>query len=186
MAIEVRSNKGFVWRRVRGIVSRMSDLTPAWTRIRDQFYDEETRVFDAEGGYGGRAKWAPLSPQYAKWKARVAPGAKILHLTGAGFHGGAVAVKGKAVRKWQRALRKTGRHRTSLRANLTSVRGGTWRIRASSLSIGSDVKVGRYFLAQLHDRGTGQLPRRRLFQVTRAQMNCWLAIIREHIRSEQR
>lgn len=58
-----------------------SDMRPAWEILRDRFLVLERRQFATEGGYGSGG-WSPLSPTYAAWKARVAPGAKILHLTG--------------------------------------------------------------------------------------------------------
>lgn len=188
-AVAIVDSKGRVHKQVSGIVRRMSDLKPAWMKIRDQFYDEESAIFDAEGAFGGRPKWHSLSPMYRRRKLRLVPGAKILHLTGAGFLGGFhEAGKGKktARRKQYTAMRKSGLTRGSLRANLTTARDGSWRITASSLDIGSNIRVGkkRWFLARLHQEGTKKMPARPVFMVTRQQMDTWLDIIKEYFEEE--
>lgn len=53
----------------------VSDLTPAWEQIAEDFRAEEEERF-------GGGEWAPLSPAYAAWKARHFPGKGILRRTG--------------------------------------------------------------------------------------------------------
>lgn len=55
----------------------VADARPAWEAIAERFVHVERRQFATEGGAfsGG---WAPLSPNYAAWKARHYPGRPIL------------------------------------------------------------------------------------------------------------
>jgi len=189
VAVAFSTGTGKVRARLTGIVKRMTSLKPAWYEIRDQFYSEEEAIFNAEGGAGGRQRWAALSPRYKAWKEKRYPGAKILHLTGAGFAGGFVdAGKGKKTKRRQfyREMRKQGLHRNSLRANLTTVRHGTWRVEALSLRIGSDIRVGKkqWYLARLHQEGTKKMPARPVFVVTQRQLSTWMNIIRDYFEDE--
>ena len=56
------------------------DLSRAWTQITALFLDAERRQFASQGAYGSGG-WAPLSPKYARWKARHYPGKPILRRT---------------------------------------------------------------------------------------------------------
>jgi len=60
---------------------RTKDLHPVWEHISRDFRAASERQFSTEGSLSGG--WAPLSPNYAAWKARHYPGTKILELTGA-------------------------------------------------------------------------------------------------------
>jgi hypothetical protein len=60
----------------------MLDLRPFWPRVSTLFISWMRQQFQSEGGFGG-SKWAPLSPLYAQFKARVYPGKPILQATGA-------------------------------------------------------------------------------------------------------
>jgi len=60
----------------------ISDWTTFWTqRFAPFFYQNVLQDFVLEGGQSGES-WAPLSPGYAAWKQRVAPGAGLLVRTG--------------------------------------------------------------------------------------------------------
>lgn len=59
----------------------VSDYTPIWPVIEDEFYAEEKAQFASEGAEGGE-KWAPLSPAYSEWKEAHFPGQPILQRTG--------------------------------------------------------------------------------------------------------
>jgi len=59
--------------------AKLHDLRPVFEEIREDFYEVEERNF-RRGGYPQKHK--PLSPGYAKWKARVAPGKPIMTLHG--------------------------------------------------------------------------------------------------------
>jgi phage gpG-like protein len=55
------------------------DLRPAWGRITTLFLDAERKQFASRGGFGSGG-WAPLNPDYARWKAAKA-GKPILRRT---------------------------------------------------------------------------------------------------------
>ncbi len=58
------------------------DMRPVWEDLADRFAAVESRQFASEGAYGSGG-WAPLSPAYAAWKARLYPGKPILERTSA-------------------------------------------------------------------------------------------------------
>lgn len=58
-------------------IDNMTDATPAFEAIGDQFAQAETAIFLQQG-----PGWAPLSPKYAAYKARYFPGMPILIRTG--------------------------------------------------------------------------------------------------------
>lgn len=58
----------------------VSDFRPAWPEIERIFFRATLEQFDTEGARS--TKWAPLSPNYAKQKARRFPGRQILVRTG--------------------------------------------------------------------------------------------------------
>lgn len=66
--------------RMAALDALLDDMTPVLERIAD---DAQNRVFTEQfDTEGGRAHgWAPLSPEYAAWKARFFPG-PILQRTG--------------------------------------------------------------------------------------------------------
>lgn len=57
----------------------VEDMRPAWNAIADRFAHVERRQFAGEGTFSGG--WSPLSPRYARWKARHYPGKTILRRT---------------------------------------------------------------------------------------------------------
>ncbi len=61
-------------RRLEGFEARSRDMRPAWDELRDRFVAYEEDWFASEG----RGGWAPLSPDYARWKATHFPGEPIL------------------------------------------------------------------------------------------------------------
>ena len=58
--------------------NRVRDLRPYWPQVAGRFYEHERATFDS-GGFGS---WAPLSPRYARYKARMFPSTAILERTG--------------------------------------------------------------------------------------------------------
>ena len=56
---------------------RLDDLSPVWEQLADRFIKLQAQNFASQGATmsGG---WSPLSPQYARQKARSHPGAPIL------------------------------------------------------------------------------------------------------------
>lgn len=58
-----------------------ADASPAFEVIAEEFLVAERQQFASEGAFGSGG-WAPLSEDYARWKERHYPGAKILHATG--------------------------------------------------------------------------------------------------------
>lgn len=63
------------------IVERCQDVNPAWDAVRAAFFAIEEELFDAEGRTEEHSRWAPLSEDYADWKAGVAPDKGILRLS---------------------------------------------------------------------------------------------------------
>lgn len=68
-------------RTLEGIEENVADMRPAWSALRQRFLTIERRQFATQGGYSGG--WSPLSPAYARWKARHYPGKTILRRTDA-------------------------------------------------------------------------------------------------------
>jgi phage gpG-like protein len=62
---------------LRGMETALGNLRPVWAQVRDVLVDFIKQHFDTEGAYGGQ-RWMPLSPSYAAYKARHAPGKSIL------------------------------------------------------------------------------------------------------------
>lgn len=76
IAGEVQVDRG-----IARFADAIADYRPVWSVIEDEFYAEEKAQFASEGAEGGE-KWAPLSPEYAGWKAVRYPGKPILQRTG--------------------------------------------------------------------------------------------------------
>lgn len=68
-------------RTLADLEENVEDARPVWDAIADSLVRAERRQFATEGGYASGG-WAPLSPNYAAWKARHYPGKKILHREG--------------------------------------------------------------------------------------------------------
>lgn len=78
IAGEVQIDRSF-YRFLEGV----SDFTPAFEEIAEDFLAVEVEQFASEGGYGLAGRWSGLSPTYEQWKSKHFPGAKILERTGA-------------------------------------------------------------------------------------------------------
>lgn len=59
----------------------LSDYRPIWPLVYANFLAEAKAQFASEGESGGE-HWAPLSPEYARWKEAHYPGKPILERTG--------------------------------------------------------------------------------------------------------
>lgn len=59
----------------------VEDARPAWEVLAERFRNNELRQFRTEGQHASGG-WAPLSADYAAWKARHYPGKPILERTG--------------------------------------------------------------------------------------------------------
>lgn len=70
-----------VSRTLEGFTDRIDDASEAFDAMGDRLAAAEEQQFASEGGYGSGG-WAPLSPEYASWKARRFPGKPILERTG--------------------------------------------------------------------------------------------------------
>lgn len=68
--------------RFHAMSEKAADMTEALSEFVPFFHSTMAAQFGTEGDYLG-APWAQLSDTYATWKNGVAPGAKILELTGA-------------------------------------------------------------------------------------------------------
>lgn len=68
-------------RALRGFAATMLDLRPFWPLVVPLFIRWMGEQFSTEGEWGGEA-WAPLSADYAAYKATKHPGKSILIATG--------------------------------------------------------------------------------------------------------
>lgn len=59
----------------------VKDLSPVWQVLADDFLKVERDQFVSEG-QSGSGGWVPLSPGYAAWKAKHAPGRPLLVQSG--------------------------------------------------------------------------------------------------------
>lgn len=66
-------------RTLEGIETRVEDMSPAFSALRDRFLTIERRQFATQGSYSGG--WPALSPKYRAWKATRYPGKTILRRT---------------------------------------------------------------------------------------------------------
>jgi len=143
-------------RALQGRIRACSDLSPAFGRIADDFFETQGRQFDAEGGFEGNPAWTPLNRAYAERKARTHPGAKI--------------------------LTRTGR----LRSALTGGPGSIREIQPLRMTMGGSILVGRWDLGSLHQTGTKKMPARKPINLTMRQRHRWMRMITEHFRQEGR
>jgi phage gpG-like protein len=60
----------------------LDDLTPVFKDIADDFRSNMDKVFASSGAFKGRSAWAPLSDQYASWKASAVGSRPILVFSG--------------------------------------------------------------------------------------------------------
>lgn len=70
-----------VERKLHIAADHVSDFSPAFRDIKNSFIRYQRQEFATEGAYGGYA-FAPLTPKYAKWKAKHHPGKRILEIGG--------------------------------------------------------------------------------------------------------
>lgn len=146
-------------RRLQGRMRASSDLSPAFERIADRFFGMQKRIFDAEGGFEGNPKWAPLTAAYAEQKARTHPGAKILTRSG------------------------------KLRAALTGGSGSIREVDPLRMAVGGSVIVGkgrRWDLGSLHQTGTRKMKARKPINLTRRFRHRVMRELAEHFRREGR
>lgn len=69
-------NRGF-----NRVEEAITDFRSVWPNVAKEFYAIEAGQFKSEGAQGASGKWAPLSPAYAKYKAKAFPGGPILQAT---------------------------------------------------------------------------------------------------------
>lgn len=60
---------------------RVQDAEPVFQAMADHVRTMNQKQFDKQGAYYG-SSWSPLTPKYARWKAKVRPGKKILEFDG--------------------------------------------------------------------------------------------------------
>ena len=83
------------------VTDHISDLRAVWDYVQPELYKIIDENFKSEGARGGSGKWKPLSPAYAKRKAKLYPGKPILQATGrmyaalTGVTGDSLVVKSK-------------------------------------------------------------------------------------------
>lgn len=80
--ITVEANDDGLSVRLQGLQDAVQDLSPVWQGPVHKIFTTMMRAqFDKQGAYGGE-QWTPLSPQYAAWKAKRAPGKPLMELWG--------------------------------------------------------------------------------------------------------
>ncbi|MFW6074934.1 MAG: phage virion morphogenesis protein [Chloroflexota bacterium] len=142
---------------LQGISDDIQNWQPALERMATDFYETQGDVFLSEGAAEGLARWAPLSPGYAAWKAQNYEGRPMLVLTG------------------------------RLRSALTnpSGQGAIKRVEKRRLELGANVPVGRRNLALLHQRGTDRMPARPVIRISQPQRARWVRILQSYLWEEQ-
>ena len=80
LRLEVNGTKQ-VEQKLHIAADHISDFSPAFRDIKNSFIRYQRQEFASQGAYGGFA-FAPLSPKYAKWKAKNHPGKRILEISG--------------------------------------------------------------------------------------------------------
>lgn len=142
------------------ITEDLQDWTEPFDMIQADFYNMMRLRFAGEGAHEGEAAWAPLSPKYAEWKAREAPGAKILHLDG------------------------------NLEAAATNpgAPGAIQEREPRRMAIWIERFVGGWNLAYLHQFGTRRMPARPVVRVGGDTKIRWVRILRDYFygRAQQR
>jgi len=143
----------------RALINLATDISDARTPLRragDQvIYPATRRQFAQEGD----PAWPELKPAYAARKARVAPAAKILHLTGA------------------------------MEESLTDkdAADAVYRLEKLSLEIGSDVRVGQYSLPLIHYAPiTAPVPPRRMMRLGTSEQTRIITIFDEWLNEQMR
>ena len=66
---------------IRRLAVQLADLRGFWPLVVPVFIGWMRQQFETQGAFGGR-RWAPLSPDYAAWKQRHAPGKGLLVFSG--------------------------------------------------------------------------------------------------------
>jgi len=79
------------------MAARTQDMRPAFSAVYKEMLAMFSDTFQSEGGRKGMARWAPLSPQYRKWKSIRYPGMGIL--TRSGMLRSSIASRGAGHRK---------------------------------------------------------------------------------------
>jgi len=114
----------------------LGDLSPFFEEVANLLTDIVEAQFSEQGGRTGQ--WQSLSPQYAKWKARIFPGQPILVATG---------------RMRESLIGRTG----------DSIR----EISSNEMRWGSSVRTGRGApYPVFHQRGGDTLPQRKIIDLT--------------------
>ena len=140
-------------RQFTGVEQAVEDMSPAFEQIAASFYEVAGKRFAAEGAFGGPA-WAQLTDNppghgYRSWKERRYPGKPILELKG------------------------------GLKASLT--RDGTGNvtdITPLAASFGTSLRVGKWNLGLLHQKGTKKMVARPPLVISAAMKDNWTRIIR--------
>lgn len=133
--------------RLRKVEGAASDLTPVWVVTEAEFIAQNEKQF----GRQGLPRWKPLSPAYAKRKARLYPGPHLI-------------------------LDATGGLRRSLTTNLD-----VHQIEPKFMVVGSRSKIGGYHRKGAYRKRGGRLPRRQPVALPASFRTKTRARVRKHI-----
>ena len=134
----------------------LEDFSPVFEEMKDTFYEEQQKLFAAEGGVDNLKPFAQLTDKYRLWKQRVAPGSKILELTG-------------------RLVDSAGKEGAA--GNITI-------IEKNKMILGTDLQTpkGGYSLGRLHQYGTSKMSARPVLRLSNRVKKKWTDIIRRHLK----
>ncbi len=163
---------------------RAQDMRPAFDEMADSFEEWMTRQFDTEGSYT-TGRWSPLSPPYAKWKAKNYPGQGILQRTGRLFRQLTMQPFGVDVREPRYAIFGTalpyanyhqqgGQNARYLARLQRDLRPGT---RVGGVKLTRKERITR---VETGSAGYG-LPRREIIKMPATIRTSWRKIIQKHL-----
>ena len=152
---------------IDGLISKISDLSPAFSRIHEEFIETEMKLFASEGGSGEHGKWSDWTDDYTEWREENFPGApeNIMILEG------------------------------GLLDSLIGGDGHVSRIGAQEAQFGTDLQTpSGYGLGAVHFEDftakypyghtsvpSKGVPARKVIDATEEDMNRWTTMVAEHI-----
>lgn len=136
------------------ITQYLTDFSPIFNEMADEFYDSQEGVFRSEGKYDDLSEWTDLTTRYRKWKEKNFPGRKKLELTGA----------------LKTSLTQRGGY------------GNITQISEKEMILGSGIRVGRWNLGKLHQLGTAKMDARPPIRLSADLKTRWTGIIRKYLK----
>lgn len=136
------------------MLDRVHDLKPAWQKIRLDFYRREKALFDAEGAVEGYARWAPISEEWAEYKAKKGWSSRIL-------------------------VQKTN----MMRSLISNTDESVLRMDPMEMEIGTGTRYAHYHHPKPGQESKRGLARRPMIRVTKSQRTYWKSVITKFLYS---